>query len=311
MLFEIIGMVLGALGLFVGFLHIIEILRVRRQAKAQAEEMKIHTNALEKQTMTLDSHTKALERQTTTLDSHTKVFHTHASSLDRIMRSLTTRLLGTFPEYYEDITDLLKDAQEKIVVFCDHAAYGSFSKRNIWEFHYHYTLQRQLKEQKRQVEVTCLNQKGRRGLVKDQFFGAGKDLEDWKKDPDFMIKLQETLSAQSEPMRAEEITEEEFENIIEAEEMRTLAELRCAGAEIHEISADVPLYFWLIDSGTSRARAIFAIPSFSEKLVEYGFITEDQGLISAFEQMRDRYQKNYSHGSALLRTDAQSLVKPE
>jgi hypothetical protein len=297
---------------------------VRGEAKAQAKEMKIHTNALEKQTATLDSHTKALETQTatldshtkaletqtTTLDSHTKVFQAHESSLDKITRSLTTRLLGTFPEYYENITDLLGEAQEKIVVFCDHAAYGSFSKRNIWKFHYHYILQRQLKEQERGVELTCLDQKGRRGLVKDQFFGAGKDLEAWKKDPDFMVKLGETLSAQSEPVRAEELTEDEFENIIEAEEKRTLAELRGAGAEIHEISADVPLYFWLIDSGTPRARAIFAIPSFSEKIVEYGFITEDQGLISAFEQMRDRYQKNYSQERA-SGTDARLQVSPE
>ena len=251
----VLGLILAILALVVGFVHVRGIHRVMGEAKAQADQAKAHTE-----------------------------------TLNQIERSLSTRLLGTFPEYYEDIVGLLAGAQKRIVVFCDYPAYGSFSKRTMWEFHYHHNLKRQLREQHLPLEITCLSEKGRRESVRDQFFGTGKDLEALKQEPEFMEKLQELLRAQPRPVSIADLNQEEFENILEAEEVRTLDELR--SADIHQI-ADVPLYFWLIDSGTPLARAIFAIPSFAEKVVEYGFDTRDQGLISAFEQMRDRYHKNY------------------
>lgn len=87
---ERVGIILAVLAFVIGLVHVIEIRRVMREAKSQADQAKTHTNAL-----------------------------------DEIRRTLSTRLIGTFPEYYEDIAGLLGDAQVKIVVFCDLPAYGS------------------------------------------------------------------------------------------------------------------------------------------------------------------------------------------
>lgn len=257
---ERVGIILAVLAFVVGLIHIGEIRRVMREAKTQADQAKTHTNALE----------------------------AHAKTLDQIERSLSTRLLGTFPDYYEDIVGLLGDAQERIVVFCDHPAYGSFSKRATWEFGYHHNLKRQLVKERRRLEITCLDEAGRRESVTQQFFEAGKNWETLKQEA--TEKLEELLRAHPKASKIPDLTQKEFEDILESEEVRTLEDLQ--GADIHEINAHMPLYFWLIDSGSARARAIFAIPSFSEKIVEYGFITTDQGLISAFEVMRNRYLRD-------------------
>lgn len=52
-----------------------------------------------------------------------------------------------------------------------------------------------------------------------------------------------------------------------------------------ELSTDMPLYFWLADG----LRAVFSIPSLSDEATEYGFVTGKARLITAFQNMRDRY----------------------
>lgn len=251
---ETIGMLLAALALFVGFVHVIEIIRVRNTAKTQAILMIAHTEAL-----------------------------------DKIIGSLSTRLLGVFPDYYEKIAELIGQAEERIVVFCDSPAYGSFSKRGVWEFHYHYNLKRQFSENGRGLEITCLNEKRRREAVKSQFFGSGKSWTVLKQDPAFVKKLQELLNAHPKSSKVADLSQVDFEDILESEEESAIEDL--PGVKFFEIDAEMPLYFWLIDSKTVNARAIFAIPSLSERIIEYAFTTTDQGLINAFEQMRERYHK--------------------
>lgn len=159
---------------------------------------------------------------------------------------------------------------------------------------------RKLWQDRLPLEITVLHESWRRKSVREQFFGTGKDWKALSQDPTFMKKLQELLDVHPEATKIADLSQKEFEDILESEELGALEDLK--KAEIHEIKGYMPLYFWLIDSGTARARAIFAIPSFSEKAVEYGFSTTDQGLISAFEQMRDRYHKDFS-GASALRTD--------
>jgi hypothetical protein len=257
----VLGSILAVLALVVGLWHLKEIGRVLLEAKTQADEAKTHTNALEE-----------------------------------VRRSLSTHYIGTFPAYYEHTVGLITRAQTKIVVFCDEAAYGSFSKRRTW-FNYHSTLERKVVQENVRLELTCLDEAGRRESVRKQFFGTGKDWKTLKTDANFLPKLQELLNAHRVSSKLANLSQQEFEDLLELEEAHVLEDLQ--SADIHETKAHMPLYFWLIDSDSAQAEAVFTIPSFSEKAVEYGFSTTDQRLISAFVEMRDRYHRDFSVGPSV------------
>ncbi|MFL5377338.1 MAG: hypothetical protein ACJ787_05440, partial [Myxococcales bacterium] len=47
----------------------------------------------------------------------------------------------------------------------------------------------------------------------------------------------------------------------------------------------MPMYLWIIDG----EKAVFAIPSFGDQQTEYGFVTEEQGLVQALLSVWSRY----------------------
>jgi hypothetical protein len=51
----------------------------------------------------------------------------HAHNLKSMTGKLSTRYLGTFPEYLSEIAELLKGAKKRIDICCDFPAYGHFS----------------------------------------------------------------------------------------------------------------------------------------------------------------------------------------
>jgi hypothetical protein len=62
----------------------------------------------------------------------------------------------------------------------------------------------------------------------------------------------------------------------------------------------MPVYLWIIDG----EKAVFAIPSFGDQLTEYGFYTEEVGLVQALLSVWARYVEGSRQVSA-----APSLVK--
>ena len=47
----------------------------------------------------------------------------------------------------------------------------------------------------------------------------------------------------------------------------------------------MPIYLWIVDS----EKAVFAIPSFGDQLTEYGFVTQEAGLVQALLSVWSRY----------------------
>ena len=47
----------------------------------------------------------------------------------------------------------------------------------------------------------------------------------------------------------------------------------------------MPIYLWIIDG----EKAVFAIPSFGDQQTEYGFVTEETGLVQALLSVWSRY----------------------
>jgi len=257
---ELAGLILALLALVIGLYHVIEIRRVMARAKIQADEAKSHTDALEE-----------------------------------VRRTLSTRYIGKFPEYYGEIVSLIERAKNRIVIFCDYPAYGSFSDPDTW-LTYHQTLQRKLLKDDVLVELTCLNETRRKRSVEEQFFDPDNTWEDCLKNPDFRKKLEDLLNKHPKAPALTALTQTDFAEVLEADEHNALDDL--ATAKICEIDSYMPLYFWLIDD----ISAVFSLPSFSEKALEYGFATTDQRLIAALLEMRDRYYRSFGNPPANNRT---------
>ncbi|MEW6130920.1 MAG: hypothetical protein AB1757_28070 [Acidobacteriota bacterium] len=248
---EILGLVLAVLAFVVGIWHLREIRQVISEARNQTSEAKSHTTAL-----------------------------------DEVRRSLSTRYIGQFPEYFPEVVAFLEHAKREIEIFCDYPAYGSFSDPINW-LAYRQALERKIQQEEVRVNITCLNETSRNKSVIEQFFKPAQTWEEWKQDSGNAKRLEKYLSLHGGAPGFEDLTREYFLEMLKKDEKRTL-EVVLAGAKIREIDSYVPLYFWIVD----RNSAVFAIPSFSERAIEYGFSTTDQKLISAFEDMRDRYHRD-------------------
>ncbi len=248
---ERVGLILAVLAFIVGLVHVIEIRRVMTRAKSQADQAKSHTDALEE-----------------------------------VRRTLSTRYIGKFPEYYPEIVTLIERARNRIVIFCDFPAYASFSDPDTW-LNYHQALQRKLLKEDIPVELTCLNETSRRRSVEEQWFGSGNTWENRMKDSTFSKKVQELLATHGKDAKTDSLTQDDFAEILEHDERNALDDLRTA--TIREIDGYMPIYFWLIDD----ISAVFTMPSFSEKATEYGFSTTDQRLLAALQEMRDRYHRGF------------------
>lgn len=214
---------------------------------------------------------------------HVHSIHEAAKRLDDVRRSLSTRYIGQFPEFFPEIVSLLKSAKREIVIFCDFPAYACFSDPHTF-LEYQHTLQRKAQHEEVRVIFTCLGSTYRSKGVQDQFFSSSQEWDEWKRDPNIEKRLCHFLSFRRGVPTIDELGMDQFLELLERIEQRTLEET-FASAQVREIDAYIPVYFWLVDG----MNAVFAIPA--DKTLEYGFSTTDQKLISALVLMRDQYHR--------------------
>lgn len=243
LILSVIGLIVALIALIVGFWHVYEI-------RDQVKELK-------KQTEQAQAHTK---------------------SLDILRRELPTRYIGQFPDYLQQIIDLMNRAEKEIVIFCDFPAYGSYSspKRFV---KYRQKLEDKLADNV-PIQLTCLNTAGRMKVTRKQF--SRQPWDEWIKDPKNDEQLKWFLKHHD---KSNELAEDEFISLLEEDDAGMLKIMRGSGAQVCEVNRDIPLYYWLVDN----QEAIFAIIVLSERAIEYGFRTTDQQLINALSEMRQQY----------------------
>ena len=217
----------------------------------------------------------------TTLHRQAREAKTHTGALIDIQRSLSTRYIGQFPEYFSKILELVEGAKQEIVIFVDLAGYCSFTDPKTF-FAYRQVIERKLKRENVQVSLTCYTNARRTALFAEQFFRSGESWEQLKRSSEQAFRA--FLQAHYPKRDVNTLTQEDFVKLLESDEERFLNDT-FAGASVNETDAHISLYFWLVD-GIS---AIFTIPSMSEATLEHGFATTDQKLIGALREMRDRY----------------------
>src|SRR6266481_1068177 len=151
--------------------------------------------------------------------------------LRMVFDHLTTREVGAFPAYMQEVEHLIGEARESIFVATDFPAHG------VWR------------------------DRGRYGAYV-------KALENRKAD----------RVRKGHPLNIQLLT------LDSAGRERALdADLRFA--ERWEYPGLMPMYLWIIDG----EKALFAIPSFGDQLTEYGFVTQEAGLVQALLSVWSRY----------------------
>src|ERR1700681_533358 len=60
---------------------------------------------------------------------------TQIGKLEDLEKTSSTRYLDEFPKFLPRINELIKNANDKLIIFCDIPAYGNFSDPLSWKFY--------------------------------------------------------------------------------------------------------------------------------------------------------------------------------
>jgi hypothetical protein len=185
------------------------------------------------------------------------------------------------------IAGAIDKAEHEISIFCDFPAYGCFSDPEKW-LDYRHAIAKKIRQKNMHVEVTFLDQEGRRKFSPEQFGNpdAGNPWTKWKEER--REQLINFLGALDSEVRLEKLSKEEFLDILESMN-KAMLEDTFRAAKKYEVQIDMPVYFWLIDG-----RVAFFAFRYSNKRMECGFSTVDKRLIDSFQQMQYYFQKALS-----------------
>jgi hypothetical protein len=211
--------------------------------------------------------------------------------LRSIFDHLTTKEIGAFPVYMAEVERLIGEARESIFIATDFPGHGVFNDRGHYGT-YLKALETRKAERVRKghalsVQVLSLDADGRAHALRSRF--PESRWKEFTRKGTFprSRRLYEELENCEVPDGRDDFIAE-----MEARQQRALeSELRFA--DRWQYRGVMPVYLWIIDG----ERAVFAIPSFGDQLTEYGFYTEETGLVQALLSVWARYVE-HSHPTA-------------
>ena len=207
--------------------------------------------------------------------------------LDFVREGLSTKSVGLFPDYLENIVTILGDAQERVEVLCDFPAYGSISRPKVWH-EYHRVLMTRPSITR---DVVCLSSAQRDAISERQFSPS-----EWSsaiRAPDFRQRLKAFADLHQKDNEIEELVQSRGAFLALLRDVQEDEARRLNAVTTDEL---VPLYCWIAD-GRRAIFAVAALPSMhsdnaaSGSTQEVGFETSDRQLILALRTIVGRYQR--------------------
>lgn len=205
------------------------------------------------------------------------------TDLRAIFDHLTTKEIGAFPAYMTEVDRLISEARESIFIATDFPGHGVWGDRGRYGAYVKALENRKADRVRRghalSVQVMCLDQPGREKALLDRF-PEGR-WRDYVKRGGFARarRLYEELENCEVPEQRPAFLQE-----MAVRQQRALeSDLRFA--DRWEYRGLMPVYLWIVDT----EKAVFAIPSFGDQLTEYGFYTEEAGLVQALISVWARY----------------------
>jgi hypothetical protein len=203
--------------------------------------------------------------------------------LRSIFDHLTTKEIGAFPAYMTEVERIIGEARESIFVATDFPGHGAWSDRGRYASYVkaleHRKADRVRRGQPLSVQVLCLDSAARSNALAARFPEAR--WKEYVKKGSFprsrrlYEELENTEISDSRPQFLQEM--------VDRQQRALDSDLRFA--DRWEYGGLMPIYLWIVDG----EKAVFAIPSFGDQQTEYGFYTEEAGLVQALLSVWARY----------------------
>jgi len=203
--------------------------------------------------------------------------------LRAVFDHLTTKECGSFPTYMQEVERIIGEARESIFIATDFPAHGVWTDRGRYG-NYVKALENRKAERVRRghaldIQVLTLDAESRERALESRF--PETRWKDYVKKGGFVRSkrmYEELENTQVPDARAGFLAE-----MAERQTRAFDADLRFAQRWQHR--GLMPVYLWIVDG----EKAVFAIPSFGDQHTEYGFVTEEQGLVQALLSVWSRY----------------------
>jgi len=195
--------------------------------------------------------------------------------LKEVRNSISTRYLCEFPDFLDEIINLIGMSRAHLVIFCDFPGYGKFSTPSKAALYQSAIEQAFFRLGDGNLDVMYMNEE-LRTKYRDKEFSA-----EWVGDTKNKERVRHFLKSSTDiTVAAEGTLLTDFKAALEKEDLGVLS--RKAFREAHPVNLHMPIYFWIGD----MERAVFSIPT---PVKEYGFHTLDRDLIKGLLEMRSEY----------------------
>ncbi len=215
--------------------------------------------------------------------------------LRKISDSLSTRYIGGLHDYYPRVIDLIEKAENSVAISCDYPAYGCYTHPHYWR-EYNGKLREKSVKKDFLLTLICPNSEVRAKTDKERYFPRAfndwdnwiKSSKDWESVEAFVQSASKiNINIDAKGFLRNPQKEKFFEILSQADEVMLKA---CFDKEncTKQIPDAIPIDFWIADERC----AIFAFSNYGLGMRQsrYGFITTDQTLIRAFQEMIEYYQ---------------------
>jgi hypothetical protein len=182
-----------------------------------------------------------------------------------------------------EVERLIADARESIYIATDFPAHGVWADRGSYGAYVKALENRKAERVRRghqlDIQLLTLDAESRERLLQERF--PDSRWREYVKKGGFARSRR--LYEELENCAVSEARDRFLAEIGERQARALDADLRFS--ERWQYRGLMPIYLWIIDS----EKAVFAIPSFGDQHTEYGFVTQEQGLVQALLSVWSRY----------------------
>ena len=223
--------------------------------------------------------------------------------LRSVFDHLTTRGLGPFPSYMAEVERLIGEARHGLVIACDCPGYGVWADRGRYSAYLKALEERKADRvrcsQAFSVQIVTLDGEGRARELERRF--PETEWKEYVKRGGFSRSRR--LYQELENCAVPESRQKFLTEMAARQERAIAADLRFA--ECREVAGMLPIHFWIVD----EERAVFVIPGADGDGGDFGFVTEEVGLVQGLLSIFQRYHAAASVPEALAPAPPERLRK--
>lgn len=201
----------------------------------------------------------------------------HVRDLEEIAKSMSTRSVGRFPDFVNDVETTVKSAKRSLVIACDFPAYGEFDNKGLGIRH---AIEDKLREGKT-VQLTFLSPDKRELARRAQFPESewNATMRDETQRRNMIVFMRNHGYSKPGPPMYSDFGE----TMLDFD--RGLLNQQFHSADISEVTAEMPLFFWIADD--REAVLVAQTPGGHE---DSAFWTRDAQLIAVLKNIATDYR---------------------